>query len=299
VYGITSPNERQRAVDAAIDLGINFFDVSPYYGTGLAEERLGQLLGPKRDRVVLATKCGRLGIDQFDFSAAGVRRSVEASLLRLRTDYVDLLQVHDIEFGDSNQIVEETIPTLRELQQEGKARHIGITGLQLGVLQSVAEQASVDTILSYCRFNLLNQDMDHSLTPFTRENDIGLINASPLHMGILTESGPPAWHPAAEEVKQAGAAIVQLCAKAGVRVTDVALQYCVQHPYVSSTFVGQASLEEVERNVGAISQPVASELLADIQAISSGVRGSVWASGRQKNRDPSLDGSPGLIPTSR
>src|SRR5215472_5119827 len=113
VFGPIDPTEGARAVHLAIDEGINFFDVSPYYGLTLAEERLGQALAGKRDQVIVATKCGRYGVDQFDFSAARVRLSVEESLRRLCTDQIDLFQAHDVEFGNVQQIVSETIPTMR------------------------------------------------------------------------------------------------------------------------------------------------------------------------------------------
>ena len=196
VFGKTDAAERNRSVHHAIGQGINFFDVSPYYGKTLAEERLGEALDGKRQQVFLATKCGRYDDRSFDFSRQRIRQSIDESLARLRTEYVDLLQAHDVEFSDARQIAEETIPALREIQQEGKTRFIGITGYSLRVMTEIAEQAPVDTILSYCRYNLLSSDMDSMLTPFARAQGIGLINASPLHMGILTTNGAPAWHPA-------------------------------------------------------------------------------------------------------
>ena len=121
-YGKADPAEMERAVHFAIDNGINFFDVAPYYGRTLAETRLGDALQGRRDKVILATKCARYDIDGFDFSAAGVRRSIDESLKRLQTDYVDILHIHDVEFGCQTQLVEETIPALRGIQSRGKAR---------------------------------------------------------------------------------------------------------------------------------------------------------------------------------
>ena len=128
VFGNVDPSEAIRAVHLAVDSGINFFDSSPYYGITLAETRLGEALAGRRDRVVLATKCGRYGFDEFDFSAKRVIASIDESLRRLQTDYIDLFQAHDVEFGDVQQIIHETLPALRQLQQQGKARYIGITG---------------------------------------------------------------------------------------------------------------------------------------------------------------------------
>jgi L-galactose dehydrogenase len=172
-----------KASHYAIERGINFFDVSPYYGVTLAEQRLGVALAGLRHKVILATKCGRYGADDFDFSARTVVAGVCDSLVRLKTDYIDLLQVHDVEFGDVEQIVNETLPALRALQQQGKARYIGITGYSLQTLVRIAKSAPVDSILSYCRYYLMVRDMDTILTPLVNEQSIGLINASPLHMG--------------------------------------------------------------------------------------------------------------------
>src|SRR3954471_5609975 len=191
-FGEIGEAETTRAVHEAIDSGINFFDVSPYYGRTLAESRLGQALLGKREKVVLATKCGRYDTERFDFSGDRIRSSIDESLRRLRTEYVDLFQAHDIEFGNQKQIEEETIPAMREVQKSGKARFIGITSYQLGIMARIAHTLPVDTVLSYCRFNLFVRDMDDLLTPTLEQNKIGLINASPLHMGLLSEGPVPA-----------------------------------------------------------------------------------------------------------
>ena len=104
-FRVTDPAEGKAAVHLAVERGINYFDVSPYYGLTLAETRLGEALVGLRQNVILATKCGRYGADQFDFSAPRITASIDESLARLQTDYVDLLQAHDVEFGDARQIV--------------------------------------------------------------------------------------------------------------------------------------------------------------------------------------------------
>jgi L-galactose dehydrogenase len=189
VFRATDPKEGQRAVHLAIEHGVNLFDVSPYYGITLAEQRLGEALAGRRDKVVLATKCGRYGDDEFNYSAKHIAARFEESLQRLKTDYVDILQVHDVEFGDIQQIIDETIPELRRLQEQGKIRAVGITGYPLKALKRIAAAVPVDTILTYCRYNLMITDMDQVLTPVAQELGIGLINASALNMGVLTEQG--------------------------------------------------------------------------------------------------------------
>ena len=290
VFGTTDQAESNRTVHYAIDQGVNFFDVAPYYGKTLAEERLGKALSGKRDKVFLATKCGRYDANSFDFSRKRTRESIDESLGRLGTDHVDLLQAHDVEFGDLRQIVEETIPALREIQREGKARFIGITGYMLRMLTEIAEQAPVDSILSYCRYNLLVTDMDALLTPFARQRGIGLINASPLHMGILTVQGAPAWHPAPAEVREAGAAVVQLCEQRGMDASQVALRFCLNHPYVATTLVGMSSREQVQRNVDALTMEIDRDLFADIERVVKPVKDAIWPSGRLENADQQRTG---------
>jgi len=196
----------------------------------LSEERLGQALAGWRDKVVLATKCGRYGLDAFDFSTARVTSSVDESLHRLRTDRIDLFQAHDVEFGDVEQVIHETVPAMRKLQEQGKVRYIGVTGYPLKTLVRIAEAVPVDTILSYSRYNLMITDMDDVLTPFAKKHGIGLINAAGLHMGILTQDGAPAWHPAPATVHDAARKVVQLCRERGVDISDVAIRFCLDHP---------------------------------------------------------------------
>lgn len=280
VFGPSDAEENTRAVHLAIDSGINFFDVSPYYGLTLAEERLGKALQGKRDRVVLATKCGRYGLKQFDFSAQRVRASVEESLRRLRTDYLDMFQAHDVEFGDAEQIINETIPAMRRLQEEGKARYIGITGYPLNVLMCIAERVPVDSILSYCHYNLLIDDLDTALMPFAERHGIGVINASPLHMGILTERGAPDWHPAPPEVRRAARKALSFCRERNVDLSELALRFCFDHPHVASTLVGMSDPEQVRRNFEAFGTPADPDLIGQVRDILAPVSNVVWPSGR-------------------
>jgi len=284
-FGNVTDEDGVRAVHEAIDCGINFFDVSPYYGRTLAESRLGQALQGKREKVIVATKCGRYEKDGFDFSAGRVRTSIDESLRRLRTDYVDLFQAHDIEFGDGNQIESETIPALREVQKSGKARYIGITSYQLGMMARIASTIPVDTFLSYCRFNLLIGDMDRLLTPTAEGKHMGLINASPLHMGLLGEAPIPAWHPAPQSVRHAAAQVRQLCRRHNLNPAHVALRYCLQHPYVATTLVGVTSAEQVRTNLQALDLQLEQTLLDEIEALVRPAKDIVWPSGRPENQD--------------
>jgi L-galactose dehydrogenase len=285
VYDDLDPAEGERAVHAAIDRGINFFDVSPFYGSTLAEERLGRALDGRRNQVLLATKCGRNGLDQFDFSAPGIEASVHASLARLGTSYVDLLQVHDVEFGSFEQIVEETVPCLRRLQQQGLTRYIGITGYSLSMLCRIARAAPVDTVLSYCHYNLMITDMDEVLTPEVQGAEIGLINASPLHMGLLTPEGPPHWHPAPPPLLSLARRAVELAAARGVSLPQLGLRFALDHPYVATTLVGMATRQQVGNNLQALNLPLDSWLVAEIQQSLGSWFNFVWPSGLPENSE--------------
>jgi L-galactose dehydrogenase len=283
VFSVTDPVERNLAVHYAIERGINFFDVSPYYGITLAEQRLGVALAGVRHKVILATKCGRYGREDFDFSAPTVTAGVEDSLLRLKTDYIDLLQVHDVEFGDVDQIIHETLPALRKLQQQGKARYIGITGYCLQTLACIAQAAPVDSILSYCRHNLFVRDMDTILLPLAEAQSIGLINASPLHMGILSPSAVPAWHPAPEPVRAAGRRANEICKVYGLPLAEVALRFCLGHPTVASTLVGMSTVSQVEENLCALEPGDDEDVIDEIVAALGPNFNYVWPSGRSQH----------------
>ncbi len=199
VFRSTDDRASIATVRTALDCGINFIDVSPYYGKTRAETVLGRALqGVPRERYLLATKVGQYDDGVFDFSAARVTRSLDESCRRLGVDYIDLLHCHDIEFADLNQIVGETLPALVRLREQGRIGHIGITGLPLRIFPAVLEKAApgvVEAILSFCHYEL-NDDSLTGLLPDCQARGVGVINAAPTGMGLLTARGVPAWHPA-------------------------------------------------------------------------------------------------------
>jgi L-galactose dehydrogenase len=272
-----------RAVHTAIDLGINFIDVSPYYGLTKAETVLGKALATvPRDRYILATKVGRYGAAEFDFSAARVTASVEESLRRLQVDHIDLIQCHDIEFGSLDQVVHETLPALRKVREQGKARFVGITGYPLKIFRAVLDQTEVDTVLSYCHYSLNDASLG-SLIPYLQQKGVGIISASPLSMGLLTERGAPEWHPAPEALKAACAKAAAHCRSRGVDIAQLALQFSLSQPAIATTLVGTASPENLKKNVAWSDQPPDPELLAEVQAILAPVLNTTWPSGRPEN----------------
>jgi L-galactose dehydrogenase len=283
VFRSIDENEGIRTVHHAIDVGINFIDVSPYYGLTRAETVLGRALREiGRERYYLATKVGRYGDSEFDFSARRVTASVDESLLRLNVEYVDLIQCHDIEYGNLDQVVSETIPALRALKEAGKVRFIGVTGLPLTVFGYVLDHAEVDTILSYCHY-CLNDTSLETLLPRLREKRVGVVNASPLGMGLLTNRGVPAWHPAPGEIRDACARAAAFCRSKGLDIARLAVQFSTVNPEIATTLIGTASLENLARNVQWLSDPPDPEMLAAVLRILEPVHNRSWPSGRPEN----------------
>jgi L-galactose dehydrogenase len=274
-----------RAVHVSIEKGINFIDTSPFYGLTKSESVLGKALKTiPRDKFILATKCGRYGMEikDFDFSAKRVTAGIDESLSRMAMDYVDIIQAHDIEFGDLDQVIHETIPALRKLQKAGKARFVGVTGLPLKSLRTIVEAVPVDTILSYCHFEL-NDTALLELSPLLKERGVGTINASPLGMGLLSNRGTPSWHPAPDEVKDTCARAAAHCRVKGASIEKLAVQYSLTTPEITTTIVGSADPKNMERNIQWASEPIDKQLLDEVLAILKPVHNVTWPSGREEN----------------
>ncbi len=289
VFRPTDDAEGVRSVHVALDHGVNFIDVSPYYGATRAETVLGQALkGVARDRYILATKVGQYGEGEFDFSAERVTRSLDESCARLGVDHIDLLQCHDIEFARVDQIVDETLPALVKLRDAGRIGHIGITGLPLKVLTAVLERVGpgvVETILSFCRFEL-NDSALADLVPWFQAKGVGIINASPTGMGLLTERGVPSWHPAPPRMVEVARQAVDYCKSAGVDIVKLAIQYSISHPGITTTLVGTASADNMLKNIAHAEAPVEFEHIARVLEILRPVHNHNFTRGLPENRDP-------------
>jgi L-galactose dehydrogenase len=278
-------------VHEAVKLGVNFFDVSPYYGRTKAETVLGLgLRDLPRDSFVLGTKVGRYDSSTFDFSAQHVFRSVEDSMKRLGVDYLDIVQCHDVEFGDLDVIVRETIPALVRLKEAGKIRAIGITGYPLEVfpyILSCVAPKSVDVVLSYCNYTLQNDRLALLARSLRATYGVGVVNASPLCMGLLTDGGCPPWHPASDAVKRAAAAANQVCKEGGEgggggTLASLALQYALgaSEGMIVSTLVGIESRARLRSNIAVMESTMDAELLEQVEAALAPVHNETWDSGR-------------------
>lgn len=287
-FRTTDDDESIRTVRTALDLGMNFIDVSPHYGVTRAESVLGRALkGVARDRYILATKVGQYGEGNFDFSAARVTRSFDESCARLGVDYIDLLHCHDIEFADLGQIVNETLPALAKLRAAGRVGHLGITGLPLKIFPAVIDRAApglVEVILSFCRYGLNDTALD-SLLPYFRQKNVGVINASPTGMGLFTERGVPSWHPAPKPIVEASRRAIDYCKSVGADIVKLAVQFCVAHPGIATTVVGSANPDNIRKNIAYADEPMDVELMAKVLEILNPVHNHNFTRGRPENRD--------------
>jgi L-galactose dehydrogenase len=288
VFRNIDEGEAIRTVHVSLDHGINFIDVSPYYGATRAETVLGKALRQvKRDRYYLATKVGQYGEGQFDFSAARITRSVDESMARLGVDYFDLIQCHDIEFASPSQIVHETLPALVKLKQGGKVGHIGITGLPLKVFHNVLDQTPpglVETILSFCRY-ALNDTMLEAELPYFRKKGIGIINASPTGMGLLTDRGCPSWHPASDEIKAGTRKAAEYCRSKGANIVELAIQFAVANRAIATTLVGSANPKNMLDNIAYATKPMNQQLLADVLEVLRPIHNFNYTRGLPENQD--------------
>lgn len=261
------------AVYAALDSGINFIDVSPYYGHLKAEEVLGKALkNLDRSRYYLSTKVGRYGkdgVNYWDYSSEKARESVYESMERLHVDYIDLINIHDIEFADLEQVCNETLPALVDLRNEGVVKHVGITNLNLRHFKYVIDHVpahTVDSILSFCHYTLNDDALVDYLDYFESKN-IGVINASPFSMGLLTERGVPAWHPAPEALKRLAEKAVGHCKSKGVSIEHPAVAFAVNNPRIATTLFSTTNPENVRKTVRYANTPVDEDLIKEIQVI--------------------------------
>ena len=263
----------------AVDNGINFIDVSPYYGHLKAEIVLGKALKEiPRDKYYLSTKVGRYGKDGknfWDYSAERVTASVFESMERLNIDYIDLINVHDVEFqgdlpGGLQKVVDETLPALVELRKKGVVGHVGITDLQPENLKWVIEHSepgTVESVLSFCHY-CLNDEMLLDYLDFFETNNIGVINASPFSMGLLSQRGAPAWHPAPEALKEACRKATEYCNEQGYPIDKLAIQYSTSlNPRIATTLFSSANPKNVLKNIGYVNEPFDASLAQKVQEI--------------------------------
>lgn len=272
-HEINEPRAIEAVHVAVEECGMNFIDVSPYYGHYKAETVLGKALREiPRDKYYLSTKVGRYGkdgVNTWDYSAKRATESVYESMERLGIDYIDLINVHDIEFADLRQVAGETLPALAELKEKGLVGYVGITDLQPENIKWVVEHTPdgmVETIMNFCHYTL-NDDMLVDYLDMFEERGIGVISASPLSMGLLSQRGVPAWHPAPASLVEACRRAADYCSSKGYPIEKLAVQYAVSNPRIATTLFSSANPDNVRRNLQFVEEPMDENLVKEVRSI--------------------------------
>ncbi|MCX4788496.1 MULTISPECIES: aldo/keto reductase [unclassified Streptomyces] len=278
------------AVDAAWNEGFRYFDTAPHYGLGLSERRLGAALaGRPRASFTVSTKVGRLleplshvqGDDLangfavpathrriWDFSADGVRRSIEDSLLRLGMDRIDVAYLHDPD-DHAEQALEEAYPALERLRAEGVVAAIGVGMNQTGLLHRFVQDTDVDVVLLAGRYTLLDHGALDDLLPTALERSVAVVIGGVFNSGVLADPRPDATYayaPVPPEILVRAMRIKEVCARHDVPLRGAALQFPFGHPAVASVLVGARSAAEVRDAARLLDRPAPAGLWPDLQA---------------------------------
>jgi L-galactose dehydrogenase len=278
-------NEVLRSVHIALELGLNFIDTSPFYGRGMSEVMLGLALkGVPRERYLLGTKLGRYSGEHFDFSARRVQESVHVSMERMKVDHLDVILCHDLEFVNMQQIVDETLPEMRKLQQQGKVRFVGISGYPMKIFRYVADRAPLDVILSYNHYTLQNT-MLADLAPYLNQKGIGIMNAAPFSARLLTNAPLPSWHKATPEVREIARQAAQHCEKKGSDIAKLALQYSIQNKDMTTCVVGSANPKNIKLWADWAAEPIDGQLVKEVLEILRPIHNWFYLEGRPENND--------------
>ena len=278
-------DEALRCVNVALDRGMNYIDTAAYYGRGMSEVMLGRVLPQiSRDSYILSSKLGRYAPQHFDFSARRVAESVDISLERMQIDHIDIMFCHDIEFVDLDQVVNETIPALREQVDKGKVRFIGVSGYPMKIFTEMLQRSEIDVVLTYNHYTLQN-DMALSLVEPCRDKNVGLINAAPFSARLLTNLSLPVWHKATDEVRAVAAKAAGHVRERGSDIAKLALQYSVANPEFSSCVTGSANPDRVNQWCDWLDEPMDEQLVSEVKEILKPIHNWVYVEGRPENND--------------
>ena len=257
-------DEAIETVHRAITMGINYIDTSPLYGE--SERKIGLALADGwREKVYLATKTGTHPKWRGDYSASGTRRSVENSLKLLGTDYLDVCLVHDPSNMDPVIAKDGALDTLQRMREEGLVRFIGV-GLREHEFHKIAiETGVVDVILTFLDYTLVRQTANDWLLPFASENDIGVINGSPIAMGLLAGIEPDVnERPPEGEIAHK---LWQWANDNNLTLLNLAIQFCLRQPLIATNLSGSKNVTELEQNFAAATTPITDEVWEQLQTL--------------------------------
>jgi D-threo-aldose 1-dehydrogenase len=299
IYGWVEDADAIATVRHAWSLGVRYFDTAPLYGYGAAERRTGQVLADEpRDSFVLSTKVGRLVRDRatippdadidrqlldgredayyvirdpvrivFDYSADGVRRSLEESLERLRLDRVDIALIHDPD-DHWREAIEGAWPALERLRSEGVIRAIGAGMNQSEMLTRFVRETTMDVVLVAGRYTLLDQGALDDLLPACQERGVGVLVGSVMNSGVLVDPRPGTrfnYGPAPADVIERARRIGEVCERHGVPLRAAAMQFPMAHPAVVSLVAGVRSVAHLDEYPALLGYPIPGDLWSDLR----------------------------------
>lgn len=290
LYRTTTDEEARGAIEAAWAGGVRLFDTAPHYGIGTSESRLGTLLAPyPRQEYLVSTKVGRLllpgpgdgddmdhdfavpnhHVRRWDMSAHGIRRSHRESLERLGMDRVDILYLHDPEEGPTEQAFDEALPTLAAMREEGLVQWVGVGSKDTAVLTRAVRTGLIDVVMVSGRYTLLEQPAAEELLPACLEHGVQVVAVSVFNSGIL--SRPEVGEDARYEYSRAPVALLdaardlaRVATAHGVELPDLAVQYPLRHPAITSVVLGMRTAEQVQQNLARMQRQVPAELWEQI-----------------------------------
>ena len=268
VFGTVPDDAATELLASAIAHGLDYVDTAPLYGNGLSERRIGAALRELGNPLItISTKVGRILDEQdprgwrFDFSADGIRRSLDSSLERLGRDHVDIVYVHDPD-GFEDQLHEETWPALERLRAEGVVRAIGVGMNQWQIPLRLIQRATVDLVMLAGRYTLLDQSAQDQFLPTCLERGVGIVAAGVFNSGILINPVEGAWYdyaPAPAELVHRALQIRTVLRHFDVGLPQAAVHFAAEHPSVVSTVVGVGSAATLQANIRALGDRVPSE----------------------------------------
>lgn len=253
-YEDFTENDAIEVVRESLKKGINYIDTAPFYGEGRSETVIGKALkGVPREAYYVSTKVGRYSKkldEQFNYSSEKIKSRFERSLDLLGLDYVDIIILHDVEFAKLKDIIESAIPALQEIIASGKARYLGISGYPLSRLGEVMSKisAKVDIVLSYSRDTLIDSSL-HKYHTFFKSKDVGIINAAPTALQLLTNAGPQDWHQANPTLRELCKKAADYCKENGVELGRLAIHHTLESPISETVLVGMNSLAILHMNL--------------------------------------------------
>ncbi|GHD44450.1 aldo/keto reductase [Mycetocola manganoxydans] len=288
LFRALTDDEAWEILQTAWDVGVRYFDTAPHYGLGLSERRLGAFLATKpRDQFVVSTKVGRLlednpeGADHldtendfavpaslkrvWDFSADGIRASVEESLERTGLDRFDVLYLHDPERNNLREGLDVAIPALASFRDQGMTRAIGVGSMDTDALLASANTGALDLLMVAGRYTLAEQPALAGVVPACREHGVGIVNASVFNSGLLATDSPGAdaryeYGGVPAGVLEKVQAIAAVCREFGVSLPAAALQYTLRDDTVASIVVGGSKPDQLRQNAARMAESIPVEL---------------------------------------